>query len=117
MYWRSLGTSTREPTADPLSAGEVIVDPVLEGVGHGDELGAGVGREGLLGRAAAPAAAADQADLDRAAAGGMDHGTVKPGHCGGLLLPRRRSSPSGSRGGWMAAAIRRTRPGSVGRAA
>ena len=50
----------------------MLVEPVLEGVGHGDELGAGVGRERLLGRAAAPAAAADQADLDRAAAGGMD---------------------------------------------
>ncbi len=55
-----------------LELGEAVVEPVLEGVGHGDELGAGVGGEGLLGRAGASAAAADQADLDRAAAGGMD---------------------------------------------
>ena len=49
----------------------MFVDPILEGIGHGDEPGAGVGREGLLGRAAASPAAADQANLDRAAAGGM----------------------------------------------
>ena len=35
---------------------------------------AAVGRERLLGRAGAAAAAADQADLDRAAAGRVDHG-------------------------------------------
>ncbi len=27
-YWRSLGTSTREPTEDPLSVGEVLFEPV-----------------------------------------------------------------------------------------
>ena len=57
----------------------MLVEPILEGVGHGDELDAGVGGEGLLGRAGASAAAADQADLDRAAAGGMDQGNGQAG--------------------------------------
>ena len=63
-----------DPRADrrPLEDGEVFVDPILEGVGHRDKLDAGVGGEGLLGRAGAPAAAADQTDLDRAAAGRVD---------------------------------------------
>ena len=71
----------------------MLVEPILEGVGHGDELGAGVGGEGLLGRAAASAAAADQADLDRAAAGGMDQGN---GQAGG---DRRRGGCPRQRGG------------------
>ncbi len=58
-----------------FEAGEAIVEPILEGVGHGDELGVGVGGERLLGRAAASATTADEPDLDRVAAGGMDQGS------------------------------------------
>ena len=64
MYWRSLGTSTRRPTGRLLELSRAVVEPVLEGVGHGDELGVRVGRERLLRRAGASAAAADQADLE-----------------------------------------------------
>ena len=78
----------RADRLDPLRYGEVLLEPIREGVGHGDELGAGVGGEGLLGRAAASTAAADQADLDRAAAGGMDQGDGQAGR-----LPSRPSSP------------------------
>ena len=67
------GDIDARPDVSRLEVREVIVDPVLEGVGHGDELGAGVGLESLLGGAAAAAAAADQADLDGAAAAGVDH--------------------------------------------
>ena len=80
MYWRSLGTSTREPTVRALEVARGCSSSrSCEGVGHGDELGAGVGGEGLLGRAGASAAAADQADLDRAAAGGVDQGNRQAG--------------------------------------
>ena len=79
-----------DPRADrrSLEGREVFVDPILEGVGHGDELGAGVGGERLLGRAGAPAAAADQTDLDRAAAGGVDQGDGQAGR------DRRRRCPA-----------------------
>ena len=69
-----LGDVDAGADARALEGGQALLEPILEGVGHGDELGAAVGGEGLLGRAGAAAAAADQADLDRAAAGGMDHG-------------------------------------------
>ncbi len=70
-----------DPRADRLilECGEVLLEPIREGVGHGDELGVGVGGEGLLGRAAASTAAAHQTDLDRAAAGGMDQGDGQAG--------------------------------------
>jgi hypothetical protein len=95
-----------------FEAGEALVEPILEGVGHGDELGVGVGGERLLGRAAAPAATADEPDLDRIAAGGMDQGS---GQAGGERRGRRRGralqevSPRGRRrgGGGLVGGIRR----------
>ena len=62
-----------------LELGEAVIKPILKRVGHGDELGAGVGGEGLVGRAGAATAAANQADLDGAAAGGMDQGNCQAG--------------------------------------
>ena len=72
-----------DPRADRrlLECGEVILEPIREGVGHGDELGIGVGGEGLLGGAAASTAAADQAELDRAAGGGMNQWDGQAGRC------------------------------------
>ena len=75
----------RDPTSRDLEVRKVIVDSILEGVGHGDELGARIGLESLLSRAGAAVAAADQADLDGAAAAGVDH--------------RYRQAGSRSRGG------------------
>ena len=86
-----------------LEGREVIIDPVLEGVGNGDELGAGVGLQGFLSRAAAASAAADQADLDRAAARGMDHRHRQAGSCrrpaaapaSAAVEPVRKFAPAG----------------------
>ncbi len=67
-----LGNIDSRANLRALEDREMLVEPILEGVGHGDKPGIGVGRERLLRRAGASAAAADQPDLDRAAAGGMD---------------------------------------------
>src|SRR5439155_19217498 len=50
---------------------EAAVQPVLEGIGHGDEFGVPGGAEGLIGRAGAPAAAPDQGNIQTVAAGGV----------------------------------------------
>ena len=50
------------------------VEPVLEGVGQGDDGDVGGGVQDIVGGAGAAAAAADQADLDGVAAGGVDAG-------------------------------------------
>ena len=63
---------------EALELGQAVLEPILEGVGHGDQPRAAVGRERLLGRAGAAAAAADQPDLDRAAARGVHHGHDQP---------------------------------------
>ncbi len=48
------------------------LDPLGEDVGHGHQAHVLAGVHGVGGRSAAPAAAADQPDLDHVAAGGMD---------------------------------------------
>ena len=55
-----------------LQVARLLLEPVLEGVGHGDELDVRVGGERLGGRAGAAAAAADQADPQHVAAGRVD---------------------------------------------
>jgi hypothetical protein len=65
----------RESLREPALA---VVEASLEDVGHGDELDrAALGGEGVVGRAGAPAAAADQGHLDGIVAGGV-HG--RDGH-------------------------------------
>ena len=58
---------------------EAALDAVGEGVAHGDELDVRVGAEGLAGGAGATTAAADQADFEGIAAGGMDGGSQRQG--------------------------------------
>ena len=58
--------------------GQALLEPILEGIGHGDELDVGVGGERLGGRAGAPVAAADQADPENVAAGRVDRGQRWP---------------------------------------
>ncbi len=55
-----------------LEQRQARLQAVLEGVGHGDQLDVGVGRQCLLGRPGAAAAAADEADAQQVAAGGVD---------------------------------------------
>src|SRR5262245_6910089 len=50
--------------AVPLELSKRLFEPVLEDVGHGDELDVRVGLEGVLGGPRPAAAAADQADLE-----------------------------------------------------
>ena len=59
-------------SSSPGAACQAVVEPVVEDVAHGDELDVLVGVQGLLGRPGAAAAAADQADLERVAAGGVN---------------------------------------------
>ena len=82
-----------------FEAGEAVVEPILEGVGHGDELGVGIGGECLLGGAAAPAAAADESDLDRVAAGGMDQRDGQAGREVGGRRGNRRALQEIAAGG------------------
>ena len=48
---------------------QTVLQPVFEGVGHGDELDVRIGGERLGGRTGAAVAAADQADPEHVAAG------------------------------------------------
>ncbi len=77
-------------------------DLVFKDVGHGDELRPGVGVHGVGGRAGAPAAAADQAELQRLIAGRMGrsahgqaagHGGGNRGRRGLQKIATRRSLP------------------------
>ena len=70
---------------------QALLEPVLEGVGHGDELDVRVGGERLGGGAGAAAAAADQADAQHVAAGRVhvrERGQ-RPGGGGGREESRR----------------------------
>ena len=49
--------------------GQALLQPILEGIGHGDEPDMGIGGERLGCRAGAPVAAADQPDPQKIAAG------------------------------------------------
>ena len=62
-----------------LQVGQALLEPILEGVGHGDQADIGIGGERLAGRAGAPVAAADQPDPQQIAAAGV-HGRHR-GHC------------------------------------
>jgi hypothetical protein len=86
-----------------LELGKATFEPILEGVGHGDELGARAGGEGLLRRASTSAATADQANLDGAATGGMDQGDRQAGRQRRGRHGRRafqEITPRSGRGGW-----------------
>ena len=71
----------RRSSASFWSVLEAVLEPVLEGVAHRDELDVRVGVQGLRGRAGAAAAAADEADAQGVAAGGVDQrrGTQRDG--------------------------------------
>ena len=71
--------NTRANRPRRLELRKAVFKQVREGVGHRDQLDAGVGLEGLPGGPGASAAAADQTNLDRAAAGCVDQGNGQPG--------------------------------------
>ena len=75
-----LGVQLLQPPAGPLQA-------IGEDVGHGHQPHVLAGVHGVGGRPAAASAAADQADLDHVAAGGVD---VRPGQRRAAVRPPRR---------------------------
>jgi hypothetical protein len=66
--------------------GQAVLKAILKGVGHRDQLDVLVGLERLAGGPGAAAAAADQADAEQVAAGGVDvrDGRQGAGNGGGL---------------------------------